>query len=206
MADYTINFQAVGTNNPYTIVAPLTKLSTQNFRTDASGIRAADNSANAQLVHDVAYGTTIQSRIVIGTPAFSSDDVAAGIYVRSGANQKAGYVGYHAGTEVHIYRISAAGAATDLAGVGGVTALAGDTVDLVYITGTGGLTLLLNGVSTLTATDATFAAEPLGAGLFVGPGNINAQYIRSFEGTGVSAAGGQAARSSSFFRNQQNNN
>jgi hypothetical protein len=183
MSDYSFNFSTQSTASPWTVPSPLLKLSTQNLAiTNGSGVRSSANGNNAWLCHNVNYtgGTTpIQADITVPAWVLSGDLVGPGVFVRSGGNAGNGYaIRVDGGGAMYIDKISGGNfTGTQLNSVGS----------------TGVITGLQNGVSKLTATDTTFAAETtLAAGAWASPGNTNSQYIKTFAGTGVAATGGIA--------------
>lgn len=199
MADFTYDFTAQATANPWTIPSPLMQISTQNSRVDnGSGVKSATNGVDASGAHNVAYtggSTPIIAGVVLGTVVNDADICAAGIFARSGGNAKAGYLGRMDGANTcYIDIINAAGSYTNLVQVGSITYATDDLWELRYVQSTNTLTLYQNGVQRLTTTDSTYNADTtLAPGWWVGPGNINAQYIKQLQGTGVASAGGGTA-------------
>lgn len=191
MADYTFDFSSQTTQNPWTVPSPLLQLSVTNFAlTNGTGVRSASNGLDAWGVHDVDYiggSTPIESEVTYNAITFSGDNAGAGVFVRSGVNAGAGYrFRIDEGGGGYLDRCLPSGAATQLTSISGLTLNASDVFMLRYVPSTGVLTGWQNGVQRITFTDATYDSEAsLAAGWWISPGNINAQYIKTFAGTGM---------------------
>ena len=194
MADYTVDLSAIATANPWTPSAPLKKGSTANLQlVNGSGAKSASGGNVSYGVHDVNYtlgSTQIRAEVDIGTVVFASDRVGPAIIARSGANAGAGYAalpdnyGY-----IYVYKVSAAGALTQIGYIGSITLAANDLIGLGYQQSTDTLTVYQNGTSKTPVTDATYNADTtLGAGWLTDPQNINGQYAKRLLGTGVAAS------------------
>lgn len=194
MADYTVDLSAIATANPWTPSAPLKKGSTANLQlVNGSGAKSASGGSVSYGVHDVNYtlgSTQIRAEVDIGTIVFASDRAGPAIIARSGANAGAGYAalpdnyGY-----IYIYKVSAAGALTQIGYIGSITLAANDLIGLGYQQSTNTLTVYQNGTSKTTVTDSTYNADTtLGAGWLTDPQNINGQYVKRLLGTGVAAS------------------
>lgn len=206
MADFTRDFSALTTTNPYVLSSPLKFMYGGTSGTTAADAFQVVNGSGIKIsnfgtlglswgVHDVTYGNLITSEITIPNNAFSGDIVAAGIFIRSGTGQAAGYVfrvdGFGGG---YIQSITATGTLTTLTSTGsGITTAANDVFKLTFDQSTGDLAAYQNGVSKLTVSaDNTYTSPQralMGAGWYTEWGNSNAQYISVFAGTGVSASG-----------------
>jgi hypothetical protein len=199
MSDFNYDFSAQSSQNPWTVPSPLLKLSTTNFSlTNATGVRSASNGSDAWGAHNVPYSggaTAIDAEVTYNAIVFTGDSAGAGVFVRTGGNAGAGYR-FRIGEDGSVYldRVTAAGASTQIASASGLTLNASDVFKLRYVTSTNTLTGYQNGVSKVTTTDSTYAAEAsLAAGWWISPGNVNAQYIKTFAGTGVAAGMSAAA-------------
>jgi hypothetical protein len=191
MSDFSYDFSAQATQNPWTVPGTLIKLSSTNFSlTNGTGVRSASNGNVAWGAHNATYTcstTPIDSEITYNAIVFNHDEGGAGVFVRTGGNAGAGYSLRVAedGT-AYIDRCTAAFATTQLASTSGLTLAASDVFKLRYVASTGALTGYQNGVQKLTVTDTTYQAEStLAAGWWINPGNTNSQYIKTFAGTGV---------------------
>ena len=218
MPDYTITFSGLSTANPYVLSSPLKFMYGGTSGTSASDAYQIVNGSGIKVgtfgplgvswgVHDVTYGNLITSEITIPNNAFSGDNVGAGIFIRSGTGQAAGYVfkvdGFGGG---YIYSITATGTTTTLTSTGsGITTANNDVFKLTFNQSTGDLAAYQNGVSKLTVSaDNTYTSPQralMGPGWYTEWGNTNAQYISVFAGTGVSA-GGASAKLLSMINNQ----
>lgn len=206
MADLTIDYSALTTANPYVLPAPMLFLgggnvssapsATNAFQvTNGSGIKIGTYSvlnAVAWAVHNVTYGNLITSEITIPAATFGGDVVGPGIFIRSGTGVGAGYVARADGSALYIDSLAATGVVTQLSSVGGVTFAASDVIKLTFNQTSGDLNVYQNGTlkSTVTA-DNTYTSPQralMGAGFYIEWGNLNAQYIKIFAGTGVNSA------------------
>lgn len=194
MADYTVDLSAIATANPWTPSAPLKKGSTANLQlVNGSGAKSASGGSVSYGVHDVNYtlgSTQIRAEVDIGTIVFASDRVGPAIIARSGANAGKGYAALpdnYGG--IYVYKVSAAGALTQIGYIGSITLAANDLIGLGYQQSTNTLTVYQNGTSKTTVTDSTYNADTtLGAGWLTDPQNINGQYVKRLLGTGVAVS------------------
>lgn len=191
MADFSFDFSAQTTANPWPVPSSLLKLSVTNFSlTNGTGVRSASNGNSAWGAHNVNYtgGTTpIVAAITYNAIVFNHDNAGAGVFARTGGNAGAGYALRLDETGAMYFDSVAPGfVATQIASTSGLTLSASDVFTLSYVPATGALVGQQNGVTKLTFTDTTYAAETtLAAGWWIDPGNTNSQYIKTFAGTGV---------------------
>jgi hypothetical protein len=210
VADYTFDFSAQTTANPWTVPSPLTKLSTTNFAiTNASGARSASNGSAAWLAHNVSYtggATQIKADITVPSWVLNGDLCGPGIFVRSGANAKNGYrLRVDGAGAMYLDKVSGGNfTETQLNSVGSITLVGTDTLSIGYVPNTGVITGYQNGVSKLTATDSTYAAEAsLAPGIYSEPGNTNSQYVKTFAGTGVASGVSVAVLTANYYRRRR---
>jgi len=195
MADYTFTFTAEATANPWTPSAPIKKSSSNNLQLlNGSGVKSATNSQVSYGCHDVDYtlgATQILSEVDIGTVVYAGDRAGPAIIARSGGNAGAGYAALpdnYGG--IYVYRVSAAGALTQIGYVGSITLANDDLIGLGYVQSTDTLTIYQNATQRTTVVDATYNADTtLGAGWLHDPTNLNAQYLQALHTTGVAASG-----------------
>jgi len=196
VSDFSYNFSAQVTANPWTGPATLLKLfSYPDWQiVNGTGLQSTTAYNSIWFAHNVDYvgsATAIVAEITIPSTTISSDHPAAGIFVRTGANAGAGYnLELTTSTTANLQSIATNGARTYLAGITLGTITTSSLIGLSYVPSTGVLTATVDGVSKGTFVDTTWAAEAsLAAGGYLyQTSGAQTQAISTFAGTGVAAA------------------